>query len=86
MDRSIYPHKRPYAYNRLKGSFQWDGVNFSESAKDISFSFEGGDAVPILRATLTNREGGDVNADINLGERIQNINGTFVFGKANPRR
>jgi hypothetical protein len=59
------------------GSFEWDGVNFSESANNITFAIEGDDAVPVLRATLTNREGDGVNADINLGERIQNIDGAF---------
>jgi hypothetical protein len=81
-DRSA-PSK-PYAYNRLKGSFRWNGVNFSESADDITFSIEGGDAVPVLRATLTNMEGNGVDANINLGERIQNIDGAFVFGEQKP--
>lgn len=64
-----------------KGSFEWGGVNFSHSAQDISFSVEGDDAVPILRATLTNMADEGIARDINLGERIQNIDGNFQFGK-----
>lgn len=56
-------------------------MNFSESAQEIHFSVEGDDAVPVLRATLTNMEGQGIQRDINLGERIQNNNGSFEFGK-----
>ncbi|KAH6632867.1 Cyanovirin-N [Chaetomium tenue] len=63
------------------GFFEWGGVNFSQSAQDIDFSVEGDDAVPVLRATLTNMEGEGIQGDINLGERIQNIDGGFQFGK-----
>ncbi|KAL2257996.1 hypothetical protein VTK26DRAFT_8855 [Humicola hyalothermophila] len=61
------------------GSFEWGGVNFSESAEDISFSLEGDDSVPVLRANLRTIEGESVHRDINLAERISNENGTFVF-------
>ncbi|KAH6855535.1 Cyanovirin-N [Chaetomium sp. MPI-CAGE-AT-0009] len=63
------------------GSFEWDGVNFAESASNIHFQFEGDDPVPILRATLTNMGGEGIAADINLGERIYNLDGQFVFRK-----
>ncbi|KAL1835988.1 hypothetical protein VTJ49DRAFT_5736 [Mycothermus thermophilus] len=63
------------------GSFEWGGENFSESAEDISFSIEGADSVPILRANLRNIEGELIGADINLSERIGNNNGEFVFGE-----
>lgn len=56
-------------------------MNFSHSAEEITFSIEGDDAVPVLRANLATSEGNTSSADINLGERIQNIDGAFVFGK-----
>ncbi|KAI1649248.1 Cyanovirin-N [Daldinia loculata] len=61
------------------GRFEWGGVNFSETARDVSFSIEGGDSVPVLRAELQNLDGEWVGADINLGERISNDNGQFRF-------
>ncbi|KAI0113417.1 Cyanovirin-N [Daldinia grandis] len=61
------------------GRFEWGGVNFSETARDVSFSIEGGDSVPVLRAELQNLDGEWVGADINLGERISNDNGHFQF-------
>ncbi|KAG7284611.1 hypothetical protein NEMBOFW57_009216 [Staphylotrichum longicolle] len=60
------------------GSFEWGGVNFSESAEEISFAIEG-DGVPILRAGLRNVEGELVYRDINLAERIGNNDGNFQF-------
>lgn len=35
--------------------------------------------MPVLRATLNNADGEQVEADINLGERIVNDNGSFKF-------
>ncbi|KAK3293788.1 CVNH domain-containing protein [Chaetomium fimeti] len=61
------------------GSFEWGGVNFAESSDGISFELEGDDAVPILRATLANMEGESIDADLNLGERIHNVDGHFEF-------
>ncbi|KAK4234513.1 Cyanovirin-N [Achaetomium macrosporum] len=61
------------------GSFQWGGVNFSESAEGISFSVEGGDSVPVLRAGLRDVEGNVQWRDINLAERIGNADGNFEF-------
>ncbi|KAI9038363.1 CVNH domain-containing protein [Aspergillus affinis] len=61
------------------GSFEWEGQNFSETAEDVEFAIEGDGEVPVLRATLNNAEGEPVTADINLGERIVNDNGAFVF-------
>lgn len=63
-----------------EGSFEWGGVNFSDSAEEISFAIEG-DGVPILRAGLRNVEGELVYRDINLAERIGNNDGNFQFGK-----
>ncbi|KAL2125733.1 hypothetical protein VTJ04DRAFT_2098 [Mycothermus thermophilus] len=63
------------------GSFQWGGVNFSESAEDISFNIEGDEEVPVLRAALRDIEGNLIPADINLAERISNNNGRFAFGE-----
>ncbi|KAJ5795248.1 Cyanovirin-N [Penicillium paradoxum] len=61
------------------GHFQWDGGDFQHSAEDISFSLEGDDDVPVLRAVLRDVDGEGHNADINLSERIGNDNGTLVF-------
>lgn len=63
---------------RKKGSFQWGGENFSESAEDITFAIEGS-GVPILRAGLRNLDGELVYRDINLAERIGNNDGNFDF-------
>ncbi|KAE8310445.1 Cyanovirin-N [Aspergillus transmontanensis] len=60
------------------GHFVWEGSEFSHSAEQIEFSFEGEDNVPILRALLYAEE--QLRPDnINLGERIININGEFQF-------
>lgn len=61
------------------GSFEWDGQNFSGTAEDVEFHIEGDGDVPVLRAKLNNADGEPVDADINLGERIVNDNGAFVF-------
>ncbi|KAL7271238.1 hypothetical protein RUND412_006006 [Rhizina undulata] len=61
------------------GHFQWNGENFTESAKDVKFSIEGGGAVPVLRAQLRTANGEWREADVNLAERIDNVNGDLVF-------
>lgn len=61
------------------GSFQWGGVNFAETASSISFSIEGGANQPILRAVLKSADQEPVEADVNLAERIQNIDGVLSF-------
>ena len=50
------------------------------SAEDVSFDIEGGGEVPVLRARLRNSDGDMVDADVNLSERIENIDGQFTFG------
>lgn len=65
--------------NFQAGHFQWDGENFTGSAQNISFSIEGGGAVPVLRAELQNAEGHYQGADVNLSERVENVNGNLVF-------
>ncbi|KAI5460587.1 Cyanovirin-N [Mariannaea sp. PMI_226] len=67
-----------YVGNNL-GSFDWGGENFSHSAEDITFSLEGDDNVPILRAILGDGEGNQIPADLNLAERISKDNGEFNF-------
>ncbi|KAH8800484.1 CVNH domain-containing protein [Xylogone sp. PMI_703] len=64
------------------GHFQWQGERFSESAKDVTFSIEGGGQVPVLRAILFDVDGGEHARDINLAERIENIDGRFQFDEA----
>ncbi|GIK02110.1 hypothetical protein Aspvir_006153 [Aspergillus viridinutans] len=61
------------------GHFQWEGVNFSECAENVHFAIEGGGEVPVLRARLANVDGEYQDADVNLSERIENIDGRFVF-------
>lgn len=61
------------------GSFQWDGVSFSETAEGVHFDIEGESNVPVLRAQLRNGEGDYVDANVNLAERIRNGNGQFQF-------
>ena len=61
------------------GSFEWGGENFADSAQDIELETEGDDENPILRAKLGNVDGEEVEADLNLAERIGNDNGTLIF-------
>ncbi|TID25826.1 cyanovirin-n family protein [Venturia nashicola] len=61
------------------GNFYWGGSGFSGSCQNCSFSIEGADAVPVLRAELRDQEGNFQARDINLAERIGNNNGQFVF-------
>jgi hypothetical protein len=63
------------------GHFTWDGENFSHSAENIEFALEGGGDVPVLRASLFDAEGNSERRDINLGERIGNNDGNFVYSK-----
>lgn len=58
--------------------------DFSQSAKDISFSLEGGANVPILRANLGGAPDEYSPADVNLAERIRNDNGALVFSEYTP--
>ncbi|PSR90465.1 Cyanovirin-N [Coniella lustricola] len=59
------------------GSFQWGAGNFSESAEEIRFEFEGDQ--PILRARLRRENGEWEERDINLTERIMNRDGCLSF-------
>lgn len=63
------------------GQFQWGGEDFSGSASSVEFNLEGDEEeqVPILRAELQSVEGDPIAADLNLAERIANINGEFEF-------
>ncbi|KAE8361471.1 Cyanovirin-N [Aspergillus caelatus] len=61
------------------GVFDWEGANFFETAENVHFSFEGDDNVPVLRAELRNEAGELQPADVNLGERIINVDGRFEF-------
>lgn len=53
--------------------------DFSESAEEVSFAIEGDGDVPVLRAVLRS-EDGEQQSDLNLAERLENNNGSFVFG------
>ncbi|KAJ6007453.1 hypothetical protein N7540_011429 [Penicillium herquei] len=61
------------------GHFCWGGVNFQDSASSIELNTEGEEDIPVLRATLISMEGEEIEADINLAERISNDNGNLVF-------
>ncbi|KAF5596791.1 cyanovirin-N [Fusarium subglutinans] len=68
-----------YYIGNNDGSFYWGGEGFSGSASDITFSLEGDDNVPVLRALLNPVDGDPVEADLNLAECIGNDNGTLVY-------
>lgn len=80
-DNGQYPPLEPQlpSPNFKTGHFRWDGENFTGSARNVSFSIEGGGAVPVLRAELQNAEGHFQGADVNLSERVENVNGDLVF-------
>ncbi|KAH6853820.1 Cyanovirin-N [Chaetomium sp. MPI-CAGE-AT-0009] len=59
------------------GRFKWGGMAFSESATNIRLELEGSEKVPILRATLNDKRRQKKEADINLGDRIANVDGKF---------
>jgi len=61
------------------GQFEWGGINFSGSAQNINFGFEGDQQMPILRAELQDNEGNWIARDIDLAERIGNNDGQFLF-------
>jgi len=57
---------------------RWGGQNFTQSASNVRFEFEGGSSVPVLRAKLRNAQGGEQESNLNLGERLTNVNGDLV--------
>ncbi|KAJ5398223.1 hypothetical protein N7509_006336 [Penicillium cosmopolitanum] len=63
------------------GSFEWGGENFFDSAEEVELHREGedDDEIPVLRARLGTVDGEQVDADVNLAERIGNDNGTLIF-------
>ncbi|KAJ5947968.1 hypothetical protein N7466_000983 [Penicillium verhagenii] len=60
------------------GHFSWGGENFRDSASGVELSIEG-EGIPVLRAVLTDLEGMEIEANVNLAERISNNNGELVF-------
>ncbi|ESZ96272.1 hypothetical protein SBOR_3327 [Sclerotinia borealis F-4128] len=62
-----------------EGMIHWDGENFSHSAENVTFSIEGGGEVPVLRTFLRSSDGEEFSRDVNLAERIENINGRFEY-------
>lgn len=66
------------------GTFEWGANDFSGSAQNITFTLEGDEGVPILRAELRNTSGELIARDINLAERIGNNDGQFYFGMSSP--
>ncbi|KAB8212476.1 Cyanovirin-N [Aspergillus parasiticus] len=61
------------------GHFQWGGRNFSRTARNVHFGFEGAANVPVLRAELRTPDGAWEPRDVNLNERVFNNNGHFEF-------
>ncbi|BCR84439.1 CVNH domain-containing protein [Aspergillus chevalieri] len=61
------------------GNFQWDGQGFSQTASNVHFAIEGDADVPVLRGDLKDLEGNWNSRDLNLSERVENVNGQFQF-------
>lgn len=78
MKQSSHPCWAYRANIFLSGRFCWGGENFKESATNVELSIEGS-GIPVLRANLFNVDGEEIEADINLAERISNENGELVF-------
>lgn len=76
--QASYPNRGYRVNTFLSGCFCWGGENFKESATNIELSIEGS-GIPVLRANLFDVEGEEIEANINLAERISNENGEFVF-------
>ncbi|KAG0250474.1 hypothetical protein BG011_008320 [Mortierella polycephala] len=60
------------------GSFEWNGVNFSQTARDTSLLL--GDEAKIV-ADLQSRDQHLKKSTLNLDERITNVDGRLVFGE-----
>ncbi|KAI8599206.1 CVNH domain-containing protein [Dissophora ornata] len=60
------------------GYFQWDGENFSHSAKNIKLCSDEGQCTSI-EAYLTTRDGEVKSTSIRLDERVGNDNGRLVY-------
>ncbi|PYH80261.1 Cyanovirin-N [Aspergillus uvarum CBS 121591] len=63
----------------IDGHFQWGGHNFFETARGVHFDIEGGAHVPVVRGELRDEHGNWHVRDINLAERLFNIDGHFEF-------
>ncbi|KAI4151312.1 MAG: hypothetical protein LQ340_003581 [Diploschistes diacapsis] len=59
------------------GAFDWNGKNFSKSARDVHFISNGSSF--ILHATLRNRNGAWREAKTDLSDRLANHNGKLVY-------
>ncbi|KAI5286498.1 hypothetical protein KEM54_006740 [Ascosphaera aggregata] len=63
-----------------KGVLEWSGSQFSRSSKDVKVEQQGGPRdPPILKAKLGDGHGGHRDVEANLGDRLANENGKFVF-------
>ncbi|KZZ87423.1 Cyanovirin-N [Ascosphaera apis ARSEF 7405] len=63
-----------------RGVLEWSGGGFSRSSKDITVEHLFGDSgPPILKAQLGDGQGGHRYVEANLGDRLVNENGKFVF-------
>jgi hypothetical protein len=62
------------------GKFECNGADFLQTATNIKLELGGSDRIDlILRAVLTDGVGNKKEADINLGDHIENIDGRLVF-------
>ncbi|BCR84440.1 CVNH domain-containing protein [Aspergillus chevalieri] len=61
------------------GQFEWDSVNFSETAADAEFTIEGGGEVFVLRASLQDKQREWATSDIKFAERVLDVNGGYRF-------
>lgn len=62
-----------------QGQFFLGGEGYIRSCSDVTVGMEGGGNAPVLRAQLKTPSGAWLSANVNLAERIKNINGHFVF-------
>lgn len=61
------------------GHFEWGGHDFTDGARNITFSIEGPQQVPVLRAELRDQGNDYAARDVNLAERIDNRDGHLEF-------
>ena len=72
-------HYRPATLNLDRclgndnGTFAWGGVNFSRSARNVSLMF------PFLSAELRDCQGRWHDAEVDLAQRVENVNGALRY-------
>ncbi|OGM47133.1 hypothetical protein ABOM_003886 [Aspergillus bombycis] len=67
------------------GQLMVAGKQFSQHARNITFSFEGPDKLPVHRAELLNNHGNFVSASLMVGNWLFNNDGHFEFQVRNNK-